>query len=268
MAFKSSGGQYLWFPNLEKLNKTTTNQKLILSGRNRPKLQKRCGLLYRPAQPMHRSDSIHGKEMNCRPEGRLDVDPLLRTDPHTGHIWCSTYPVHCTEPRSVAMVRTIGELMKPDGTARRRYTSGRESTMGPVSMVKQRPGNERTSTPHSLLPSRSAHQTPSGSAQQNDWMNSVARRGHQSREAVASTVRPILTALATCPFKRLTVLCMRPLLCCAQLYRVGEGRHESVKYRETINPVLRSPKEYHPTATVQMAPGVRAGASGGFGGTH
>ena len=156
------------------------------------------------------------------------------TDPHSGHIWCSTYPVHCTEPRSVVMQKTKGNPMRTDGTAGRRYTTGRESALGPVTVAPTRPSGEWTGSPHSTLPSRSTRQE--GRNAGNDWLNSVARRGHQSGSDVNST-----------------------------LYRLGPGRHDSIRFKQTENPILRSPKEYNPTADVRMDVGVRGGASGGFG---
>lgn len=178
--------------------------------------------------------AMHQKEMDIRPASRMDVAPLLRTDPHSGHIWCSTYPVHCTEPRSVVMQKTKGNPMRTDGTAGRRYTTGRESALGPVTVAPTRPSGEWTGSPHSTLPSRSTRQE--GRSAGNDWLNSVARRGHQSGSDVNST-----------------------------LYRLGPGRHDSIRFKQTENPIVRSPKEYNPTADVRMDVGVRGGASGGFG---
>ena len=57
----------------------------------------------------------------------------------------------------------------------------------------------------------------------------------------------------------------------AQLYRLGPGRTERIRFQETKNPyVSGSPKEHPPLADVQMAPGAKLGASGGFaaGGIH
>lgn len=132
---------------------------------------------------------MHQKDMDIRPASRMDVAPLLRTDPHSGHIWCSTYPVHCTEPRSVAMQRTMDKPIRSDGTAGRRYVNSRATFDGKVTMASTRPSGEWTGAPHSLLPSRSTR--PEGRNAANDWMNVVAERGHQSRNAVDSTVRRI-----------------------------------------------------------------------------
>lgn len=139
---------------------------------------------------------MHKKDMDIRPAARMDVDPLLRTDPHSGHMWCSSFPVHVTEPRSVAMRRTMGSPMRTDGTAGNRYTQGRDSMLGTVSVTRTRPSGEWTGAPHSTLPSRTSR--PEGRNAKNDWMNSVAQRGHQSRHDVHSTVCVLAPAHASC----------------------------------------------------------------------
>ena len=111
-------------------------------------------------------------------------------------------------------------------------------------------------------------------------MDSVAHRGHQSQSHKHSTVRahshespnptntlspPALGSFA--PQAYLThILTTNPLPAFAQLYRLGRGRLDDIRFKSTQNPIIRSPKEYNPRATVQMDPGIIAGASGGFGG--
>lgn len=65
------------------------------------------------------------------------------------------------------------------------------------------------------------------------------------------------------------VLTTNPLPAFAQLYRLGRGRLDDIRFKSTPNPIDHSqprPKEYNPRATVQREPGIVAGASGGFGG--
>lgn len=130
------------------------------------------------------------KEMDCSPAARIDVDPLLRTDPHSGHVWCSTFPVHVTEPRSQVMQKTMNNPMLSDGTAGKRYTQTRSSVIDTgrtISMAQARSPYELTAAPHSMKPSQKTDMA--GRRAENDWMNSVVKRGHQSAGAVNSTVR-------------------------------------------------------------------------------